>query len=83
MRLCKIVYNCYDCGIYICRYAYNLFLICDRYFTQSNFTKNLQLETNSAEFQFGFNTITRISKEIDELFTKIEQVYNNFKMPQH
>ena len=44
--------NTCDCGVYVCRYAYNMYLMRNRTFTKSDIHSSFEFITKSVEFQF-------------------------------
>ena len=68
--------NKWDCGVFVCRYAYNLFIMRNLRFTREGYNENfVSLITRGKAFQFDMSDIARIRKEMSKLFDNLSKVY--------
>ena len=67
--------NGHDCGVFVCRYAYNLFLMRNMKFTWAGSSTFRNSITNGAAFQFDMGDIARIRKELGMLIRKLSVIY--------
>jgi len=78
----KIPYqtNSCDCGVFVCRYAYGLYLLRNQTFTfedqNDNFRKAI---TDNPAFQFDMDDIARIREEMRTLIVKLTKEYRRAK----
>jgi len=69
-----------DCGVFVCRYAYNLFQMRDNCFSQFDLSDNCKdLFEYRGLFKFGMNDIARIRVEMDTLIRNLSTVYVRMK----
>eukprot|EP00980_Cylindrotheca_fusiformis_P010725 scaffold2403_cov87-Cylindrotheca_fusiformis.AAC.3 len=74
--------NTWDCGVFVCRYAYAVFHLRNRSFTygalggRSPFSR---LITGGSEFDFDMNDIVRFRDEFRKLVENLSKVYSNWK----
>ena len=61
-----------DCGVFVCRYAYNMVLMQDCKFTPGSI---VDVISHSPAFKFGMKDISRIRKELSDLISNISLVY--------
>ena len=77
--------NGWDCGVFVCRYAFALYSMRDRDITFGDAKKDqygIPLEraiTESDAFQFDGSDIVRIRKELDFLINKLSEIYKRWK----
>ena len=65
-----------DCGVFVCRYAYNLYIMRHLRFTWKGYKANFaSLITNSPAFQFDMSEIARIREEMTTLVDNLSKVY--------
>ena len=65
-----------DCGVFVCRYAYNLYIMRHHRFTWKGYEDSFtSLITNSPAFQFDMFEIARIRKEMTTLVDNLSKVY--------
>ena len=79
---CSVPYqdNCWDCGIFVCRYAYSLLLLRKKPFTVADIrNKFVTAITESAEFQFDMSDIARLRQEIRVLIDNLSHEYKILK----
>ncbi len=70
--------NGYDCGVYVCRYAYGLFVMKHLLFTWRDYTKDHPfntLITRSNAFKVSKSDIKRIRGEMSTLIDNISELY--------
>ena len=65
-----------DCGVFICRYAYALFVMRHEKFTWEDVSK---LITRGSAFKFGMADIARIRKEVLTLIDRLSMTYLKMK----
>lgn len=72
--------NSWDCGVFICRYAYSMLLLRGKMFTVKD-SKNLfnSVISSSAEFNFDMDDICRIRREITKLIMRLSCEYRSYK----
>ena len=79
----KIPYqdNGCDCGVFVCRYAYNLFQMRNKYiFSQYDlFTRCKKLFKECRLFEFGMEDIARIREEMKSLINNLSTSYLRMK----
>lgn len=78
----KIPYqeNGCDCGVFVCRYAYNLFQMRNNCFSQFDMWDNCkELFKESGLFEFDMDDIARIRKEMETLIGNLSKVYLRMK----
>lgn len=64
--------NGYDCGVFVCRYAYNLLQMRGECFSRSDLAENCStLITNNNLFKFDSGDITRIRSELKDLIDNL------------
>lgn len=72
--------NSCDCGVFVCRYAYGLYLLRNQTFTfedqNDNFRKAI---TDNPAFQFDMDDIARIRGEMRTLIGKLTKEYRSVK----
>jgi hypothetical protein len=69
-----------DCGVFVCRYAYNLYTMRDHVFFRSEMVNKFKtLITNGPAFQFGMEDIARIREEFKDLVNSLKKLYLEFK----
>jgi hypothetical protein len=69
-----------DCGVFVCRYAYNLYIMRHKAFSHSQVKNSFQdLITDSPAFKFGMKDIARIREEFISLVDALGQLYIEFK----
>jgi Ulp1 family protease len=69
-----------DCGVFVCRYAYNLYLMSNQVFSLSGIeNKFKELITEGPAFKFDKVDIVRIRKEIKELIDALTPLYRKTK----
>eukprot|EP00934_Nitzschia_sp_Nitz4_P002048 Nitzschia sp. Nitz4//scaffold80_size88189//71589//78338//NITZ4_005093-RA/size88189-processed-gene-0.64-mRNA-1//1//CDS//3329558648//2048//frame0 len=84
--------NTWDCGVFVCRYAYALYelrnrnftfedagMYCDRSSRSTSRSAFYDLISDSAEFQFGMDDIARFRDEFKMLIERLSEVYMSFK----
>lgn len=73
--------NSWDCGVFVCRYAYGLFKTRSHMvYTESDFQENfLAAITKSSEFSFNMSDIARIRVEFGTLIDKLSSSYKSWK----
>jgi hypothetical protein len=67
-----------DCGVFVCRYAYNLYMMRHLQYTWDDYNESPQfstLITNGPAFQFCMSDIDRIRREISTLISKLSELY--------
>ena len=76
MRLIDVVVpqqnNGTDCGVFVCRYAYNMMLMQNYKFTQHTIAN---VVAESPSFKFGMKGIKRIRSELSVLIMNLSTVY--------
>lgn len=82
----KIPYqnNSWDCGVYVCRYMYAMYLLRSHKFTyaevgQSDDNMFRDLITNNAAFRFGSDDIVRIRDEFMMLMERLSVLFFKWK----
>jgi hypothetical protein len=69
-----------DCGVFVCRYAYNLYIMRDQVFSYFGLKKSFKdLVTTGPAFQFGMREIARVRVEMKALIKSITVLYSEFK----
>ena len=72
--------NGVECGVFVCRYAYNLLLMRNQKFTWDDFNDDFNsLVTKGPAFQFDKSDIARIRKEIRKLINNLSKHYLRMK----
>ena len=75
--------NCWDCGVFVCRYAYALFMLRHKVLTVAGHTSPgdalRDAITERDEFQFDMDDIVRIRKEMKILIDNLAECYRNLK----
>ena len=67
-----------DCGVFVCRYAYNLFLMRHLKFTWEDITQKppfKTLFTKGSAFRFGMSDIARMRGEMERLIHNLSKIY--------
>ena len=82
----KIPYqdNGCDCGVFVCRYAYNLFQMCNNYtFSQYDLSNRCkEVFKGCGLFEFGMEDIARIREEMKSLINNLSTSYLTTKQQQ-
>ncbi len=76
--------NGYDCGIFVCRYAYSLYVMRHLRFSWDDFTQRPPfntLITNGPAFQFGTSDMIRIRGEMSTLIGKLSELQKQEETP--
>ena len=69
-----------DCGVFVCRYAYNLYTMRNEKFTRTDIQDKFKhLITNGPAFQFTMDDIARIREEFKTLVDSLAELYLKFK----
>ena len=68
-----------DCGVYVCRYAYNMYLVRNRTFTKSDIDSSFEFITKSAEFKFIDDDIYHIRLGLKKLVQTMSVLYKGYK----
>ena len=79
--------NSWDCGVYVCRYMYAMYLLRSYVFTYADvggFKKSddamfRELVTNHSAFQFGSEDIVRIRQEFMTLIERLSKMFFTWK----
>ena len=71
--------NTCDCGVYVCRYTYNMYLMRNRSFTNSDIDSSFQLINKSAEFKFIDDDIYQIRLVLKKLVQTMSLLYKCYK----
>lgn len=74
--------NTWDCGVFVCRYAYAIYHLRNRPFSYGAVherTPFSQLITGGTEFDFDMRDIVRFRGEFKKLVENLSQVYCNWK----
>lgn len=84
--------NTWDCGVFVCRYAYAVYELRHRHFTYEDAGMYCEESTqgagqrafydlisDSAEFNFGMKDIARFRKEFKILIERLSKIYLRFK----
>ena len=72
--------NSWDCGVFVCRYAYALFKTRHNIFTVFDSNNNFQKSiTDNGEFKFNMRDIARIRREFGTLVDGLAAVYACWK----
>jgi len=73
--------NSWDCGVFVCRYAYGLFKTRNhKVYTEGDFSESfLAAITNSSEFSFDMGDIARIRVEFGTLIDRLSTSYKHWK----
>jgi len=72
--------NSWDCGVFICRYAYSLLLLRGEKFTIGDIKNNFSdVISNSAEFCFDMTDVCRIRREFIKLIMRLSCEYRSYK----
>ena len=67
-----------DCGVFVCRYAYNLFLMRHLKFTWEDISRKPPfgaLITKGPAFQFNMSDIARMREEMERLINNLSKIY--------
>jgi hypothetical protein len=68
-----------DCGVFVCRYAYNLYMMRHKQFTWASYENEMpsfaSLITRGPAIQFDMYDIGRIRDEISALIDKLSKLY--------
>jgi len=75
--------NSWDCGVFVCRYAYSTLLLRDRQFTFEDITgSDMLLEgiTNRPEFEFSMQDIKLLREEMKVLVDNLTESYQSIKL---
>jgi len=80
MSLIPVPYqdNGCDCGVFVCRYAYNLYMMRHQKFTYSDYQERPPFTskiTRSPAFQFDMSDIDRIREEIATLIDNLSKLF--------
>ena len=68
--------NVCDGGVFVCRYAYNLYMMRHLKFTWVDFIERFKsMITRGPAFQFDMEDIARIREEIGTLINKLSEIY--------
>lgn len=69
-----------DCGVFVCRYAYNLFQMRNNCFSQFDMADDCRdLFEDRGLFKFGMKDIARIRGEMETLIRNLAKVYQRMK----
>jgi len=72
--------NTCDCGVFVCRYAYNLYVMRHTTFTQNDITNNCRSSiTTNPSFQFNMNDMARIRREMKEVIQNLIKPFQEGK----
>jgi hypothetical protein len=83
--------NSWDCGVFVCRYAYAVYLLRHRSFSYRNINafgerpklRFQELITDSPEFSFAMPDIARIRNEMKTLIERLSGVYLPWKQEEN
>ena len=65
-----------DCGVFVCRYAYGLYLMRHQLFTPKDINDNFKgMITNGSAFDFDMKDIARIREEFATLIDRLSPKY--------
>ena len=64
-----------DCGVYVCRYAYNMYLVRNRTFTKSDIDSSFKFITKSSEVKFIDDDINQIRFGLKKLVQTVSLLY--------
>ena len=81
LNLVPMQTNGCDCGVFICRYAYNLYMMRNLQFTKEHQNEKppfSSLITSGSAFQFNMSDIARIRVEMVTLIDNLSQIYQEF-----
>jgi len=70
--------NTWDCGVFVCRYAYAIYQLRDRSFTYSDLnggTPFFDLITSGSEFDFNMDDIVRFREEFKTLLERLSELF--------
>ena len=74
--------NGFDCGLFVCMYAYAMYQIRHRHISYSDVylsqTPCKEAVTDSTFFKFNSEEITRLRQQIGQLLDYLSTVYKNF-----
>ena len=70
-----------DCGVFVCRYAYNLFQMRNNCFSQYDLSTRCKklFKPDNLLFEFGMEDIARIRKEMKSLINNLSTCYLRMK----
>jgi hypothetical protein len=69
-----------DCGVFVCRYAYNLYLMRNQIFSFADIEDHFKtLITEGPAFDFDMRDIARIREEIKVLVNALSPLYHAYK----
>lgn len=68
-----------DCGVFVCRYAYNLFQMRNNCFSQFDMADDCRDLFEDSLFKFGMEDIARIRIEMETLIRNLAKVYQRMK----
>jgi len=74
--------NSWDCGVFVCRYAYSTLRLRKQQFTFEDITGNEILQeriSNNTEFNFNMQDIKALRKEIKILIDNLAKLYQSIK----
>ncbi|KAL7551587.1 hypothetical protein ACHAWF_014773, partial [Thalassiosira exigua] len=75
-----------DCGVFVCRYAYNLYVLRHQKITWEDITEKPPFEyliTNNTAFEFDMLDIARIREEIGTLIDNLSKHYLRIKVEEN
>jgi Ulp1 family protease len=83
--------NSWDCGVFVCRYAYAVYLLRERSFSyreanafgERGNSRFLELITDSPEFSFAMPDIARFRNELKTLIEMLSGVYTPWKQEEN
>ena len=65
-----------DCGVFMCRYAYSLYVMRHMLFTKADIDdKCRSMIGNSPSYNFGMDNIARLRRELKQVITKLSPIY--------
>jgi len=75
--------NSWDCGVFVCRYAFALYHQRENHITYKEIEDDPQFQrsiTRSLGFQFDMKDIVRLRREIKTLIDRLSELYETAKM---
>ena len=67
--------NSYDCGVFVCRYAYSVMLLRQQSFPVTDSENVYSTISNSAAFNFTSRDITKLRKNMKDLIQNLAKYY--------